>query len=55
MIYTGLTKAIGKPRELEKNLEDTDYFSNMDNVITIPVEDTNEYAKDNQHVSKSSI
>lgn len=44
MIYSGLTKVLGKPRDLEKNLEDPKYFNeNFD--ISIPIEDTNEYAK----------
>ena len=44
LIYTGLTRLIGKPRELEKNLEEPLYLdSEID--ISIPVEDTLEYAK----------
>jgi hypothetical protein len=42
LVYTGLTRTIGKPRDLEKNLEDNDYFdSGID--ISIPVEETSEY------------
>jgi hypothetical protein len=43
LIYTGLTKAIGKPRDLEKNLEETVYFdSKLD--IEIPINNTHEYS-----------
>ena len=39
LVFTGLTKAIGAPRDLEKNLEDTQYFeSPLD--ITIPHAET---------------
>jgi hypothetical protein len=42
LVYTGLTKVLGKPRDLEKNLEDAKYFDeNVD--VTIPLEDTNEF------------
>lgn len=44
VVYTGLTKVLGKPRELEKNIEDATYFD-QDQEIIIPLEDTNEYAK----------
>jgi hypothetical protein len=46
LIYTGLTKTIGKPRDLEKNIEDEAYFNSGIN-ISIPVEDTQEFAKIN--------
>ena len=43
LLYSGLTKVIGKPRDLEKNLDETTYFdSNLD--IVIPIEITKEYA-----------
>ena len=41
MVFTGLTKTIGAPRDLEKNLEDLKYFeSPLD--ISIPHAETNE-------------
>ena len=44
LVYTGLNKVIGKPRELEKNLEELAYFdSEID--IKIPLDETNEYNK----------
>ena len=36
LIYTGLTKIIGKPRELEKNNEDPDYYKTAID-INIPI------------------
>lgn len=44
LIYTGLTKILGKPREFEKNLEETEYFDSDINV-SVPIEETKEYAK----------
>lgn len=42
VIYTGLSKQVGKARELEKNEGDQQYFNtNVD--IRIPVEETQEY------------
>lgn len=43
VVYKGLTKIIGKPRELEKNIEDESYFENKGFDINIPVEDSEEY------------
>lgn len=43
VVYTGLTKIIGKPRELEKNIEDESYFENKGFDINIPVEESEEY------------
>ena len=37
VIYTGLTKVIGKPKELEKNLEVPKAFEN-DYDLTIPID-----------------
>ena len=41
LVFTGLTKAIGAPRDLEKNLEDAIYFESPIN-ISIPHSETNE-------------
>ena len=38
LIFTGLTKAIGSPRDYEKNLEDPKYF---DSTIDISIPHTN--------------
>ena len=46
LLYTGLTRVLGQPRELEKNLNDTDYFDSDIN-ISIPIEETLEYARTN--------
>jgi hypothetical protein len=35
VVFTGLTKAIGSPRDLEKNLEDLQYFESAID-ISIP-------------------
>jgi hypothetical protein len=44
LVYSGLTKTLGKAKELEKNLEDPSCFdSDID--INIPVEETQEYQK----------
>ena len=43
LVYSGLTKTIGKPRELEKNIEDMAYCDSDIN-ISIPVEETAEYS-----------
>lgn len=49
LVYTGLIKTIGKPRDLEKNIEDEAYFtSGID--TSIPVEDTLEFTKVNQNL-----
>lgn len=42
IVYTGLSKNIGRPKDLEKNNEDPSYF-NSDVNLAIPVEDTKEY------------
>ena len=42
LVYSGLTKTLGKAKELEKNIEDPSYF-NSDIDISIPVEETSEY------------
>lgn len=41
VIFTGLTKAIGSPRDFEKNLEDLQYFESAID-ISIPQGETNE-------------
>ena len=41
ILFTGLTKAIGSPREIEKNLEDTKYFDQQVD-LKIPHNETNE-------------
>ena len=44
IIYTGLAKTIGSPKELEKNTEEpTNFSAEID--ISIPIEETLEYAK----------
>ena len=44
LLFTGLTKDIGNPREYEKNVEEgDDYFQNVAIDTTIPIEDTNEW------------
>lgn len=44
VIYTGLTKKIGQPRELEKNLAEPALFdSNVD--LTIPIQETSEFIR----------
>lgn len=42
VIYTGLNKVIGKPRDHQKNVEEPEYFSS-DIDTSIPVEETHEY------------
>ncbi len=44
IVYTGLTKIIGKPRELEKNKEEQAYFESQFDFM-IPVKDTHEFAE----------
>lgn len=44
VLYTGLSKNIGEPRDYQKNSEDPQYFAS-DIDTSIPVEDTNEYIK----------
>jgi hypothetical protein len=38
---------LGKPKELEKNCENEEYFNNTNIDISIPVEETEEYHKAN--------
>ena len=40
IVFTGLTKALGAPRDLEKNLEDARYFETTVD-ISIPHAETN--------------
>ena len=55
-MYTGLTKILGKPREFEKNLEDTSYFEKEEVDISIPVDETSEFAKVNhKHLMVSHL
>ncbi len=44
ILYTGLSKVIGQPRDHQRNIEEPEYF-NSDISISIPVEDTYEYAQ----------
>lgn len=39
LVYTGLTRQVGKARELEKNMEELAYF-NSDINLSIPIEET---------------
>lgn len=41
ILFTGLTKAIGEPRDLDKNIESPDYFEKDIN-IEIPHDETAE-------------
>ena len=51
LLFTGLTKDIGNPREYEKNVaEGDDYFENVDININIPLEETNEWEKLSTHI-----
>lgn len=52
LIYTGLTKRIGQPKELEKNLADPTLFDAQVD-LTIPIQETTEYirARENDQVS----
>lgn len=44
LLFTGLTRDIGNPREYEKNVvEGDDYFENVEIDITIPIEETAQY------------
>lgn len=54
LIYTGLTKRIGQPKELEKNLADPTLFDAQID-LTIPVQETTEYirTRENDQVSYS--
>ncbi len=36
VLFTGLTKTIGNPRDLSKNLEDPEYFNKENIDLTIP-------------------
>ena len=42
MVYSGLTKVIGAPKDLEKNLAEPTYFDSVMN-LGIPVETTKEF------------
>ncbi len=48
VVYTGLNKAIGKPRDMEKNNEEGGKYFDSDFDISIPVHTTNEYKEVNQ-------
>ena len=44
LLFTGLTKDIGNPREYEKNLVEGDcYFDKVDIDVSIPLEETSEW------------
>ena len=44
LLFTGLTRDIGNPREYEKNVvEGDDYFDNVDINISIPLVETSEW------------
>ena len=44
LLFTGLTRDIGNPREYEKNIvEGDDYFENVDIDVRIPLEETAEW------------
>lgn len=44
LLFTGLTRDIGNPREYEKNLvEGDDYFDKVEINIKIPLEETSEW------------
>jgi hypothetical protein len=45
VLFTGLTRTIGKPRDLEKNVEDPNYFKNIGIDITIPHQETDQFPK----------
>lgn len=45
LIFTGLKGPIGKPRDLDKNLENEAYFLNVGIELSINIEETNEYPK----------
>lgn len=42
LLFTGLTKQIGVPRDLEKNLEEPSYFEKADIDTSIPLSETKE-------------
>jgi hypothetical protein len=44
LIYTGLTKKIGEPKELEKNLAEPAIFD-ADSDLRIPYTETSEYIR----------
>lgn len=46
ILYTGINRVLGKPRDLEKNVEDQMNFD-IDTDISIPIKETNEYAEKN--------
>lgn len=45
LVYTGLTRVIGKPRDMEKIEEENGKYFDSDLDISIPIENTNEYKK----------
>jgi hypothetical protein len=45
LVYTGLTRAIGKPKDMEKIEEENGKYFDSDFDISIPIENTNEYKK----------
>lgn len=49
LIYSGLNRAIGKPRDMEKNNEEGGKYFDSDFDISIPVEITNEYKQSGQN------
>ena len=49
LVYTGLNKAIGKPRDMEKNNEEGGKYFDSDFDISIPVQMTAEYKQSNQN------
>ncbi len=49
LVFTGLTKAIGQPREYEKNLENPAIFDQTID-LSIPVETTNEFPKPKSNI-----
>jgi len=61
LLYTGLTRDIGRPRELEKNqeevlegkIEEEQYYESEDINLSIPVEESSEWSK-LSHLTKVS-
>ena len=56
LLFTGLNKTIGNPREYEKNVAEGDeYFEKVEIDMTIPLEDTNEWEQLSSKINPVSV
>jgi len=54
LVYTGLTRKIGEPREFEKNKDDSSYFDREDIDLQVPLDETNEMNQINTQTIEGS-